>query len=574
MKRLREKVKSSANKLGNTMFKLKNIHNRGKLFEDSLTPEERVVYQKSFLEVRNFYNDAIIRIQKENKEKIEAFLIPALSRSPYEGSVFRKLLRHQFNFNLSKKDSLQSEIMPNLIESLIIVLKSCLSSIYHLQKQRRFSKKVERSSIELKEIDILVDEYLVPASVENDSYFDRYFPGFFDLINEKTLSRSAILFSFGTIKDYSELEINFLNCKISQNFLFKENFLKFSDYVFSFCSYFRAKRIIIPPMLLNGLDVRALIKKEILLEGFSHNTITSNLSYRFSKRLFEENINVNFFINWFENQLVDKGLNKGFHQFMPKTKRIGFQSWIASPYVHFHNAPTSDEVLLGYAPPIICPNGPALTERGKEFLSEPQEVTFIQAPSFRFKSIFEVRDKATSSIERKPILVLLPILLDQSLEIINSVKRVLKEENELTFVLKFHPAFLDEWKQGILKGLGQYSERIKVSKEELSSISYASNIVISGSSSACVEALALKCFCIVFAPTLGAYESTIPENTPESIWILVTDSETLIKAIQKLSKKDLDNPSDNQFLNKFKYDFFNPPRKKGLSPLFPSEFCK
>lgn len=552
--------------------KLRRFNDQRDLFISDLDESSRLIYQESFIEARTFYNRAIVDIQKEHKEDVDYFLSPGLSRSPYEGNVFNLLFHEIFNANL-KAQGIATRSIAKPPALALFLGKSMLSTLYHLFNQWFFARRHGNKIKDNTKLQIVVDEYLLPNAIQKTSYNDRYFPFLLDQLNEHFRQKSCLLFSFSSIHDYKELSKDFAQCVFPVPVIFKESFLKLSDYCYAFTRFFKVFQMDIPSIHYKGIDLSLMIRNEIRRQSFSHNYITSLLSYRFGVALKRKKIQIKYFINWYENQLIDKALNKGFDQFLPLSQRIGFQSWIVSPYISFNNAPSDIEASMGYAPQKVSINGKLLKERTQEFLYSNDDIHFIQAPSFRFLNIFKNTDDSTQDKERtKSLLILLPIQFEQSCEIIYASTKAMDKDPEIQLIVKFHPAFQKEWVDILKNKLQVYAQRVRYTIEALERIVPQVHIVISGSSSACIESLALQRFCIVYAPTLGAYESSIPVESPQNIWSLVNNEVSLLACIQHFKQKKLSDDDVKLSFKTIKDGYFTPLEKEYLQELLPADY--
>ena len=77
-----------------------------------------------------------------------------------------------------------------------------------------------------------------------------------------------------------------------------------------------------------------LVAEDILLNSCNYSSILAILNYLFVKRLKEEGIKVTLMIDWYENQVNDRGLDVGFRKFYPDTWIVGYQGFIAPPLIH------------------------------------------------------------------------------------------------------------------------------------------------------------------------------------------------------------------------------------------------
>ena len=122
--------------------------------------------------------------------------------------------------------------------------------------------------------------------------------------------------------------------KSGANYLFKERFLNLRDILFAWLWWPRAYRLSarIQPTYFHGVDVAPLVKEELgTLSGVA-GSAAALMNYRFPMRLARNGIKVRLVIDWFENQVIDKGWNAGFKKYLPETDLIGYQGFFVPPH--------------------------------------------------------------------------------------------------------------------------------------------------------------------------------------------------------------------------------------------------
>ena len=346
-----------------------------------------------------------------------------------------------------------------------------------------------------------------------------------------------------------------------RNYLIKEDYLKFRDLLFAIGHYFRIIKIKTSPAIVLGVDISSLVKEELMSIRDYSSAVTALLNYRFAKRLKKEKIKLRLVIDWFENQVVDKGWNAGFKEFFPGITIIGYRGLIPSQLYLSQMSPTEIENKSNVLPTKIAVTGKGLIDSTKEFAPS---INVESSPAFRFQHVWD-----ESGAEPDPnyftTLVALSIVYDESIYILRLVKECLKTmaSTNLRFWVKPHPTMS---KETLKKGLGgKWPEEFILIEGPSSDYIRKSNIVVSGMSSICLETLALGIPVILVENSAGLNYNPIPENIIQDLWRSCRTSEEISTAIILFKDR-----SDEQIQNhrkmgeKIKKDYFEAVTKEGV----------
>ena len=172
----------------------------------------------------------------------------------------------------------------------------------------------------------LIDVFVFPGYISKD----RYYNGLWENLNNKQRETTFFVPTLAMIPNkkivsaYEELRT------ADKNFMIKEDYLTMCDLLFAICHYFRLFRIKKCQAIVLGIDISSLVSEELRsMRGYS-SAVEGLLNYRFSKRIKEQKTKLHIVINYFENQVVDKGWNAGFNKFYPKIPTIGYRGYIPS----------------------------------------------------------------------------------------------------------------------------------------------------------------------------------------------------------------------------------------------------
>jgi hypothetical protein len=288
---------------------------------------------------------------------------------------------------------------------------------------------------------------------------------------------------------------------------------------------FRVLRIRVSKSPIDDFELQPLVKYELYYKSVSLSSFSALLNYRFAKRLKETGIKVKRLINWNENQVIDKGLILGFHEFFPDVKILGYRGYTISEH-YIHVFPTRFEKSSGVIPDKIAVTGEALINPLKEFCSD---LTIVSAPAFRFSHLWEER-KFLPDSENFTVLVALPLSLEESRHILKLVSGTLnKLDEKMNFLVKSHPV---NTHKTIKKLLGKsWPDRFQFISGEFYSAVERSNLVISKNSCVCTETIAKGVPVIVIAPKSDFLKNPIPAGIDERIWKIVYTKTDLLETI-------------------------------------------
>ena len=298
----------------------------------------------------------------------------------------------------------------------------------------------------------------------------------------------------------------------------------------------------------------------ILSTDFSNNIVNDSslrgiLNYLFLKRLKENSIKLKLVIDWFENQVIDRGFNKGLHDFYPNTQSIGYQGF--TDYIS-SKIPTKYEVDIEVIPDEIAVVGKGLTHNIKKY---NKDLKVIITPAFRFQGVWE----SINSENNKPdkiVLIALPISKKDSVEILKLVidsKKNMTAKN-IIFYVKTHPSVnIQDIKASFHRS--ELENYIFVDGDFKKCVSKA-RVMLGNASSTCLETLAIGIPVIIVGSQSGLTQNPIPESVDKKIWRLCYTPNELSSAINHfVSISDEDNLEFKEIGKKIRNEYFEPVTK-------------
>jgi hypothetical protein len=363
----------------------------------------------------------------------------------------------------------------------------------------------------------LLDNFVIqsetgePGSIYNGEYIDRYYTGLLD-----NLSKSEQ-------KDiyYLPTPIGFKNSRdafnvmrgSTTNIIIRDDFLTLPDYLEALMHPFRLFAMQRNQIFHAGMNITPIIRQETYYTCCNSNCLEAILFYRFAYRLAKSEVKIRLVIEWYENQVIDKGSILGFHHYFSKVPVIGYQGYIISRVLHHYIYPTDLEKRTGVVPDKIAVIGKNLISDVLEFCNTAEVIT---APAFRNQNVWAKRTHFPAN-EEYTVLVALP--LDRR-EIVSILQRLIKARNlaaqpKTKYWIKPHPTYSV---QDIKSMIQDSFEGFTFVTGDFKEILEQSNLLIGNASITSVEAIALGIPVVIIGDKNGVIQNPIPKSVPESIW--------------------------------------------------------
>jgi len=509
-------------------------------------------------EIRREYVNYLIKIGKDNEKNIDWWVLNFVSRNTLVSQLFRdicfltmlkKRLKegHVYSEIIVDSMALKKAIKKNFYKyhfkvdykgrSVLRIYLGKFNSYFKVFKQISirslaawFTRKYKRI-VKIDKALTLLDVFVFQNSFNEGNFLDRYYPKLLGSIDSNEKEYTYYVPTFYGVRKYKRIFTEMRKSK--QNFLVKEDYLKLKDYLFALLYPLRLNKIKIKYRDFLGLDIYPLIREEITNDRVSHSSIYSLLNYRFSKRLKENGVKLRIIINWFENQIIDHGFNSGFRKYYPESKLIGY---LGTPllYNYLSLFPTEQERICAVIPKEINVIGNGYIDMVKEFCPDLQVKV---APAFRYSEVWNKRNYSPDKYKCS-ILIALPILTDESDEIIDIVLEAACSVNIKSCIFKIKPHPACDIKKISNKWIKKLPEMFEFIDGDFNSCVEKSDILISSASTVCMETLVKGTPVIVIGNRLGLTQLPIPSNISEDIWKLCYSVNDVVGAIKLYSKKD------------------------------------
>lgn len=557
--------------------------------------EESKLLNDASREIRYAFNELITNISLQHRDNIYWHLTSVASRNTYLSNMFlwccqlamiRNILQSEVDIDQIKTDS---KGMKNVLERYLkknnYKIKVCYNlsiwqrikkyltpilylgdTLLYIFKTYTYSKIIRRKDpYDYPQPITLLDCFVLKSSFPEDSniYIDRYYTGFMEYIKEDEKKSIYYLPEFIGIKDY---KATFKKIRCSENnFIIKEDYLKVKDYIRAVIGMlmtpFRAFKVKSFAAQFLDFNVLPLVYEETKLKCTIKSSVKAVLNYLFIKRLAQRGIEVRLVIDWNENQIIDRALIKGVHDFIPQTQVIGYQGFIISPQYHIYIHPTQYEYSLGLIPDKIAVVGEGLINRTKEFCPDLQ---VIKAPAGRFQKIWQ-NNSANIHFNTFRILLPLPITKIECQKILHTVNKSLKLISifNVEVLVKQHPTYNQE---DILRNYGSdWPVEFTFVKGDFHDLLQGSNLVVGNTSSVCVESIAKGIPVIILGNGSGLTQNPIPEEIKENIWTLCYTPEEVAKSIEFYIKRSNEQIQEHVNIGKtIRKEYFEPITREGV----------
>ena len=507
---------------------------------NNLSIENIILLNSISVNIIDDFNGLSEQIFKATNQKISWLFNSVLSRNPNQSNLFlycsylvlidslllknrniSKIIVPSIGFKnvLSKyflSNSINIEIIVNNNKSIIRKVKDFIwinfgifVSIKNCWKLFSTRNKERAREIYNEEKIKLIDTFLLQNSINKGKYIERNYNGLLDFLNDN--ERKQIFFVPHIIGKFNSNDLQKI-CKSSkENIIFKQDFLKFTDYISALISIVKMGNIKKHHVLLKEFDITPIINEEISIKKYT--VLSGLLNFHFIKRLKTEKIDLDLVVNWFENQMTDKGFNLGVKTFYPKVNHIGYKGYIGEEDFNFYNNPIKFEVDKKLIPETLGVIGTGLISISKKYYNK-QIVKVV--PGFRHNDLWNYQHNFRENLDKKIILVSLPFFIDECLSILKLLFLVVKKNNiDATFHIKTHPTSNP---QSLKKQINNMPINFLFVEGDFIQNLHNVSLVIGTGSTSCVESIALGIPVIIIGNQSNLTQNPIPTSVNNKIW--------------------------------------------------------
>jgi hypothetical protein len=540
-------------------------------------------------ELKGDYNLLIEQIYDQTDGSIDWLVNSLMSRNNHLSNVYldicyleliKKIIENEPIKSVIVKSSVQKKTLEDYFreknikiklinsESIFSSAKIFLSPFYYFFKNISFVLLfiVVKNKMRIKNIPknigiTLIDTFFISSMFENDIYKDRYYSG---ILKPLKCEDKKNIYFVPTFINLRKLRIVIKTAEnATENFIYKFDFLTLGDYIFCLFSFLRIKKIKYSKILFRGVRIGEVLKADFYKNVTHPNPFNGLINYCFMKRLKKQGIKLKLIIDWFENQGVDRGFTKGKNEFYPDVKSIGYEGYVVDYKYNFNLQPTAFESKLGIIPDEIGVIGSSIINVIKKYDPNLSVSVF---PAFRFSKIFEYKE-LTRVIKNKKITILavLSVSYDANLDIIKLIKKYsYSNECKIKEILICPHPTIDMAKLRTITS--PWPIHFKEVNESFSNLIKYADIVVSNTSSACVESLVYGKPVIIVGSKNGITQNPIPDSVSKIIWELCYTHDEMKIAINKLyfDLNKINRQKQIEISNEIRINYFEPLTDYGI----------
>ena len=303
--------------------------------------------------VRNYFNESISKLS-QGHNTIEYWLMRISERNTLVHNLFLDICRIELIKSLHKnnnklviytkniaiytyfknnstikiKDSLTFEsrkLFEKYKPYLQLIKFISKETIFNIKLKKRFYAK-RLSSL------TIIQTWVSDTNFKDNKFKDSYYGNLADYLkkNEKQVITWPIFYNVKNEKK----AVNFLR-KNSEDFLFIEDYLRVSDYLYAIKLFFKKRFFKFGKIEINRNDYTSIFKYYQNKETIGK----ASLFYNFTKRLKEKGSENITFIHHHENMIPEKALILGVRKYLKNSKVIGY----------FHTSKPKNQLCLDYA---------------------------------------------------------------------------------------------------------------------------------------------------------------------------------------------------------------------------------
>jgi len=517
---------------------------------DNLTVEQNQILNNIAEDTRADFDRLIVNLSEKHVNNIHWIVGSIASRNKYYSPLFIRCCKILFVKRLLNQSGSVKEILTrdralatvlqkwcfehNITETVVNCTESTKARVWRILRPARQyliafylitlrciggsfrgNKILSDKPITLIDTFVLNNGGADEGSINRKVYKDRYYPGLMEQLTEEEKSN---IFFLPTIVGFNNPIRAFrLIRSATSPFIIHDDYLKITDYFFALMHPFKLLRCSITNCEFHDVNIGPLLIEEKINHCCDFISILGILYHQFAYRLKESGINVRLLVDWYENQVIDRGMIVGFHKYLPETRVIGYQGFVISKSLHLYVYPNSSEYQSKAVPDTVYVVGQELKDDIHEFCDD---INVAVGPAFRFDKLW--RDRLYKPDPKTfTVLVGLPIGLDDCTHILKLLVNILENFNEKNFQfwVKPHPTYGPESIKALLPG--NWPKELIFMKGDFHDVIEKSNLLVSNASSVSLEALAKGVPTIIVAPQNGIVQNPIPDKIPNNVWSVV-----------------------------------------------------
>ncbi len=516
---------------------------------NNLSSEQKLSIDQLFVEFQDDFEKLIKNIFTNNKhDNVDLLFCNIVSRNNDENPIFYNICLIELSLRLFKEGKInkiitsnneQKKILKEKIKGIKIISKenknflfinntiNFFKNILYLIKLRINRDLKRKKKIKgLKNI-LLTEIFFIPNMFAEQNYEDRYYGNFSEIIKEKK-NLNLVFFPIFFQQAINKNFIKLAEKKI--NLILQSDFLKIEDYIKSLFFFKRIKRLNLDKINFRNFNVTSLVKYELKNSRFNQSSVIALLNYFCFKRMKEEDLDIKICIDWYENQIVDKGFNYAKNIFFPDVKSKGYLGSNPILEVNRNFIPSSLEISKNVTPNEICLINPKYFELFKEFR---KDIKFSLVPALRSQKMFDEKNFQNISRKFESVKILINFTGFHSdnlemIELINNCK--IFKSKKIDLFLRPHKAY----KKEIFRKLLSKEIFFKFSVNNFYDEMKNTQILVSRPNTACFESLIFGVPVLITRRKRSFIPIKASKAFPKNLWFFCNDSNDLDENINRI----------------------------------------
>jgi len=376
-----------------------------------------------------------------------------------------------------------------------------------------------------KQLNIYHAKNVKKNTVKSGVVDDRYYPGLIDnvtIIKKENIFYLPILYDLRSPLDYFK-QFKAV-AKLSEKVILKEHWLKLTDYLYAIWQSIILRKSIINIPKWRSLDIKELVKNELMQDQAGASLTQAVLIERSFMRYKQFGIKLSGFIDWFENQIVDRAVYLGLRKNYPDVYIKGYQGFvIGKGYVGLQ--PAQYEYEGGVLPDELLVMGDAYVEDRKK---ECAKLAVSSAPAFRMQETLSFNREG--STKKDLIILAMSIKLTEASEIIDLALSV-DLPRGLKFIVKMHPTISNEkFRELVPKSV---NDKFEFTNHALNDLFRRAHLLVTSASSIALEAVLCDISVAILGTRTTYTNNPLMDVVSDMYWSVCYTSADLNSAIMR-----------------------------------------
>ena len=458
----------------------------------------------------------------------DRFLIcsPAISRNPTSSSLLYKAASGR---KPAGTDKIGRKTCVKLIQYYLKSFVNFLFLLLHFGAFEYSRLRLNRRRIDRNEDLIVVSTFTMIDKIYPAGRFDDpYFGSLYEILKKRGKQFVVLCLVFGDKPWNLRRRVRTYNilAKDDRNFVTEFELMGLREWfdLLRFIFFYPFAAISLAGKKFGEYD--HLLREEVV-ETLDRVQFFSYIRYLVGRKLYMLNDRKLKVISWYENQVIDKLLNRGIRESGRESIIYGCQFFVKFP-LFSSLYPLTAELTHDVLPDEMLVSG-------RCYANENPDLSIKQGISPRYGYVFDVDLDRRGISNRNGMLVLLTYYKNESIQIIKLVEALNKNRASRKITVKLHPNHL-------LVRSRDYPASWQYTEESEGALFSNSSIVVTGSTSAAMEAAVMGCSVIIIGSNEGLTFNPMPEYGKGKIWDMAFDTVKLAQSIDRLSRYRSENP--------------------------------